>query len=109
MDQNAPQPVTTGLRRRDVDVLTALEDGTDRLKDEPLLTRATSLGRLFFSRDRDLLRITHAWLAAGRDFAGLAYAPQTFRDFGKMLSDLELIAKAHEPHEVRNQIFYIPL
>jgi hypothetical protein len=74
-----------------------------------LLERATALGRLFFTRDRDFLRITHRWLATGRDFAGLAYTPQTYRDFGRMLGDLELIAMVHEPPEVHNQIFYIPL
>jgi Domain of unknown function (DUF5615) len=108
-DHNAPRPVALGLRARDVDVVTALQDGASRMVDEQLLERATALGRLLFSQDKDLLRITRRWLQTGRDFAGLAYAPQTFRDYGRLLNDLELIAKVHELDEVRNQIFYLPL
>lgn len=108
-DHNAPRQAAQGLRRRDVDVLTALEDGATRLVDERLLEHATALGRLLFSQDKDLLRIAHRWLREGRDFAGIAYARQRFLDHGRMIEDLDLIAKVHEPHEVRNQIFYIPL
>ena len=108
-DHNAPRVVAAGLRARDVDVLTALEDGADRLRDEPLLERASALGRLLFSRDDDLLRIARRWLRERREFGGLAYAHQRHSDYGRLIADLELIARAHEPHEVVNQIFYIPL
>ena len=108
-DHHAPRPVALGLQRREVAVLTALEDRTDRVPDERLLERATELGRLLFTQDRGFLAIADHWIAGGRDFGGLAYAPQSFRDYGRLIDDLELIAKAHEPGEIRNQIFYLPL
>ncbi|MGH7213242.1 MAG: DUF5615 family PIN-like protein [Tepidisphaeraceae bacterium] len=54
MDHHIPAPVTRGLRRRGVDVLTAAEDGSQRLADADLLTRATELGRVLVSMDRHL-------------------------------------------------------
>jgi len=39
-----------------VDVLTAQQDGSDKLDDPPLMDRATSLGRVLFSNDHDMLR-----------------------------------------------------
>jgi hypothetical protein len=39
MDVHVRRPVTTGLRRRHVDVLTAQEDNTNRWDDPDLLDR----------------------------------------------------------------------
>ncbi|HMP83584.1 MAG TPA: DUF5615 family PIN-like protein, partial [Verrucomicrobiota bacterium] len=55
MDVHVPLAITRGLRRRGVDVLTSQQDGTTRLPDDQLLDRATQLGRVIFSRDRDML------------------------------------------------------
>jgi len=55
MDVHVPLPITRGLRRRGVDMLTAQDDNTQRLPDPQLLDRATSLGRLLFSEDSDLV------------------------------------------------------
>ncbi len=40
MDHHVPKAITVGLRLRDVDVITAHEDGTDQLDDDLLLKRA---------------------------------------------------------------------
>jgi predicted nuclease of predicted toxin-antitoxin system len=48
--------VTEGLRLRGIDILTAQEDGAAQLLDPELLTRATELGRVFFTEDDDLLK-----------------------------------------------------
>ena len=59
MDQHIPGPITKGLRQRGIDVLTAHEDGTAEFDDDLLLERATQLGRVLFSQDRDLLVIAN--------------------------------------------------
>ena len=56
MDVHVRRAVTVALRLREVDVLTAQEDGSQRLADPELLDRATALDRVLFSQDRDLLR-----------------------------------------------------
>lgn len=74
MDHHVPTPITEGLRRRNIDVVTAHEDGAAELDDEALLERANYLGRVLFSQDRDLLIIAHHWLETGREFSSLIYA-----------------------------------
>lgn len=55
MDQHVSFAITTALRARGVDVLTAYDDGASRLNDAALLDRAGTLRRVLFSRDKDLL------------------------------------------------------
>jgi hypothetical protein len=49
MDVHIRRAVTSALRLRSIDVLTAQEDGAAELDDDRLLQRATELGR-FSSR-----------------------------------------------------------
>jgi hypothetical protein len=55
MDHHVPKAITVGLRLRDVDVITAYEDGTDQFGDDLLLERAHKMGRALFTQDDDLL------------------------------------------------------
>jgi predicted nuclease of predicted toxin-antitoxin system len=73
MDHHVPRPITSGLRLRGVDVLTAAEDGADRLADTDLLDRATTLGRVLFSQDDDLLVEASRRQTAGIPFCGVIY------------------------------------
>ncbi len=90
MDHHVPSAVTAGLRHRGVDVLTAEEDGSGALDDDPLLDRAASLGRVLFSQDKDLLTIAHRRLQTGVAFAGVVYAHQLGVSIGQAVRDLEL-------------------
>jgi hypothetical protein len=56
MDVHVPRAITDALKLRDIDVLTADEDGSRRLTDPELLDRATALARVLFTRDADLQR-----------------------------------------------------
>ena len=57
MDHHVHAAITEGLRRRGVEVITAYEDDTAELDDQRLLERATQLGRVLFSQDKDLLTL----------------------------------------------------
>jgi predicted nuclease of predicted toxin-antitoxin system len=70
MDHHVPRAITEGLRLRDVDFITALENGTDRLDDPDLLDRASQLERVLFTRDADFLEETHRRLDEGVFFYG---------------------------------------
>ncbi|HWE60979.1 MAG TPA: DUF5615 family PIN-like protein, partial [Chloroflexota bacterium] len=76
MDQHVPRVISTGLRLRNVDVLTASEDGAGELDDAALLDRATALGRVLFSQDDDLLAEAAHRQAKGVRFGGVIYAHQ---------------------------------
>jgi hypothetical protein len=108
-DHNMPRAVVRGLRARGVDVLTAMADGADRAEDEAILERATILGRLLVSQDRDFTVIASRWLRSGRSFAGYARVPQRGMSIGAIIEQLEMLAKASEPDQVQNQVFYLPL
>jgi hypothetical protein len=108
MDHHVPAAITAGLRQRGVDVRTVEEDGSNALDDNALLERSTTLGRILFTQDHDLLAITHQWITDGREFAGIDYAHQLTISIGQAVRDLELLAKALDPEDMRNCIEYLP-
>jgi hypothetical protein len=59
MDVHVPASITAGLRRREVDVLTAQADDDSRLPDDILLEGVTALGRALVTQDEDLLAIAN--------------------------------------------------
>src|SRR6266436_4166710 len=109
MDVHVPAAIVAGLSRRRIDVLTSQEDGTRRSDDEELLRRATSMGRVLVSQDEDLLGVCSAWQTAGREFAGLVFAPQHSASIGRYIDDLELIAPCCQPSELMNSVYFLPL
>jgi hypothetical protein len=108
MDVHVPGPITRQLRRRNVDILTAQEDGHDAIADEEVLARATALGRILFTHDVRFRVRAENWQRQGREFAGLLFGPQLGGTIGQYVEDLELIAKASEPGEWRNVVQFLP-
>ncbi len=109
MDHNVPAAITNGLRVRGVDVPTALEDGHAMVPDPVLLDRATTLGRVLFTRDDDLIVEAVRRQQVGQPFGGVIYAHQLRIPIDIAIRDLELIAKAAEPEELANALQYLPL
>jgi Domain of unknown function (DUF5615) len=109
MDVHVPIAVTDGLRRRNIDLLTSQEDGTTQMDDEPLLSRATALGRLLLTQDQDFLRIAARWQQSGNGFVGILYAQQQGASLGQLVQDVELIVTCADPDELRNRVTYLPL
>jgi hypothetical protein len=109
MDHNVPLPITNGLRLRGVDVLTAYEDGYDRVDDDVLLDRATALGRVLFTRDEDLLAEADKRQQEDIPFFGVIYAHQLRVSIGTAVNDLELIAQASSTEDLNNRIQFLPL
>jgi predicted nuclease of predicted toxin-antitoxin system len=102
-DHNVRGAVARGLRARGVDVLTCHEDGTREMPDDALIRRATLLGRVLYTNDDDLLSEAHALLAAGEAFTGVIYVHQNGMAIGEQVKALELIAKATDLADHRNQ------
>ena len=109
MDVHVRRPVTTALRLRGVDVLTAQEDGTARLSDDELLDRALEYKRDLFSQDDDLLEEGTKRQRSGKKFAGVIYAHQQNITVRRTIDDLELLTKACEPEELENRVVFLPL
>lgn len=109
MDHHVPRAITLGLRLREVDILTAYEDGASEREDAALLDRTGELGRVRFTRDDDLLAEATKRQRQGISFHGIIYAHQLQVSIGRGVQDLELIAKAGEPEDLRNGIMFLPL
>ena len=109
MDQHVPRAITVGLRRREVEVLSAFEDGASEMADSALLDRATALGRVLFTQDDDLLVEAARRQGIASAFAGVIYAHQQRVTVGMCVTQLELIAKTLEAAELENRVIYLPL
>lgn len=109
MDHHVPKAITTALRLRDVDVLTAHEDSADQLDDSRLLERAHELKRVLFTQDDDLLEEAAKRYRTGKSFSGVIYAHQLRVTIGVCVQDLEIIAKSADEQEMENQVIYLPL
>jgi predicted nuclease of predicted toxin-antitoxin system len=109
MDHHVERAITTGLRVRGVDVLTAYEDGADRLTDAELLDRATASGRVLFTRDDDLLSEANKRQRSGTQFSGVIYAHLQTVDVGTCVLELEIVAQAGAPEDLLNRVEYLPL
>ncbi|MCW6053886.1 DUF5615 family PIN-like protein [Lyngbya sp. CCAP 1446/10] len=108
MDVHIPQAITEQLRRRGVDVLSAIEDGAIELPDDQLLERTTQLGRVLFTQNIGFRAMAHDWQRQQKQFAGLIFGHQLGGTIGQFVKDLELIALASESDEWMNAVEYIP-
>ena len=109
MDEHVPRAVSTGLRLRGIDVITAQEDGAEGHSDPQLLDRATALSRVLFTQDEDLLHEGCRRQREGVAFAGIAFAHQQNATIGRLVRDLELLGKVGEPADLASRIEYLPL
>jgi Domain of unknown function (DUF5615) len=109
MDHHVPRAITNGLRLREVDVLTAHEDGTSELQDSALLDRAAELDRVLFTQDDDLLVEATQRQQRRQSFSGVIYAHQLRVSIGGCIRDLELVARAGEPEDMVAQGLFLPL
>jgi hypothetical protein len=109
MDQHVPKAITVGLRLRNVDELTAYEDGAAGFSDPQRLDRAQTLQRVLFTQDDDLLREATQLQKDGTPFFGIIYAHQLQVSIGTCIRDLELIAAVGEPADLSNQLQFLPL
>jgi Domain of unknown function (DUF5615) len=109
MDVHVPAAITAGLRRRNIDVLTSQEDGSDRFSDDALLERATDLGRVLFSQDDDLLALAAQWQQQGKRSGGVIYAHQMSTGIGALVGDLELVLSCCTTTELADHVTFLPL
>lgn len=109
MDVHVPYAVTEQLLRRGVDVITAIEDDAAELPDGELLDHCAGLGRILVTFDIRFKAMAETWQRSGREFGGLIYAQPLRVSIGRLVHDLELIAKATDRSKWFNTIEHLPL
>ncbi len=108
MDVHVPAAIATGLRRRGIDVLRAQEDNAARLLDSELLDRASVLGRILVSLDKDFTVEVARRQRVFVDFTGVIRLRSDRISVGVYVRELELIAQVMEAEELANRITYVP-
>ncbi len=103
MDQHYPGPVTAGLRRRGIDVLTAQDADRCTLPDADQLAFATSAQRVMVSFDSDYLALHRS----GVEHAGIAWCPQEKYGIGMLVQLLELLHDTVDRDSLRNHVEYL--
>jgi hypothetical protein len=109
MDHHVPEAITTGLRSRGIDCVTAADDGASGADDDHVLRRAAELGRVVFTMDDDFLRLASGCWSSGRSFAGIVYDHQLHVTIGQAIRDLELMASVLEPADMQDRVERLPM
>ena len=99
--------IVVALRAREVDVLTAQEDGSARLRDPQLLARATALQRVLLTEDKGLLALDALWRRQGREHAGIVHFDRQKIPVGQCIDALELLALGGQPADIVNQVVHL--
>lgn len=98
LDENCPNAIAEGLRRRGIDVTTTPEVGLLTASDEKQTAHALVEGRVIFTLDKDFLSIN----GSGVPHAGIVYCRQGKRSIGSMIQGLTEIWEIPEPEEMQN-------
>jgi predicted nuclease of predicted toxin-antitoxin system len=109
MDEHIDSKITRELRRKEVDVLTAQEDGYTSTSDVKILDRASSLARVVVTCDDDYLIEANRRSNNGIYFYGIVYITDDKTPIGKLIEDLVCIAEAGNPKDfIAQKVLYLP-
>jgi predicted nuclease of predicted toxin-antitoxin system len=102
-DQHYPGPVTAGLRRRGIDVLTAQEANLCGADDPDQLAFATAQGRVLLTFDSDFLALHQS----GVSHAGIVWCPATKYGIGPLIQMLVLLHSVLTADDMVNHVEYL--
>lgn len=103
MDQHIPGPVSRGLARRGVNVLTAQEADRCGLPDAEQLAFAAAEGRVMVTFDPDF----QALHQAGVEHAGIAWCPERKYGIGELIQALLLLHGVLDRDAMQNHMEYL--
>ncbi len=103
LDEHVPVAIAQGLRRRGIDVTTAVASGLKGADDDILLEFARQAGRFLVTQDEDFLRLH----SSGLRHAGLAYYKQGSRTIGEVIQTLTLLHDLLTNDDTSGQIMYL--
>ncbi len=100
--------LVAALRKRGVDVLTALEPGTTEQTDQHQLSLATSQGRAIYSFNVGHFCSLHAqWLAQQRSHAGIILTQQQQFPVGEQMRRLLRLIAALTADDMHNRLEFL--
>ena len=106
-DENIESAIVEGLRRREIEVISAQDTKNLGKSDEYHLEYASKLGAVILTYDADLLRIAHRWSQEGKRHRGILYAHPQDLSFGECVRLVELVAQVLSEEEMENHIEFL--
>jgi predicted nuclease of predicted toxin-antitoxin system len=106
-DHHVPYAVTSALRLRAVDIVTAAEDGMARSPDQALLDRAAESRRALVTFDHDFLTEAAARAARQEPFAPVLFARPRALGVGRLIRELLAIAQQASYEELADRVTYL--
>ena len=103
MDQNFPGPVSRGLLRHGIDVLTAHDAGRCGLTDPEQLSFALAQRRVIATFDSDFLALH----LAGTEHAGIAWCQEQKYGVGELIQALLLLHGVLDLDAMKNHVEYL--
>lgn len=102
LDENMPNAVAEGLRRRGLDVTTSRDAGLIAAPDGSQLGFARAQGRVLVTRDQDFLRFH----GEGTEHAGIVFwAERT--NVGRLIRSLDNLAADRSAADLQNRVVYL--
>lgn len=107
-EDSVQHALVLALRKRGVDILTALEAGTTKESDERQLTYASRQGRAIYSFNMgDFCRLHALWLSQQRPHAGIVVARQQHYSIGEQMRRLSRLVGQVSAEEMQNRLEFL--
>jgi hypothetical protein len=109
IDEDVHGDIVDGLRRRKLDLVRAQDVGLRQTPDPIILEWAAQQGRVVVSVDKKTLPVdTWDRVARGLPMPGVAIQ-RILVTIGQAINELELLASAASPDDLKDQVIYLPL
>ncbi len=99
--------ITSGLRRRGIDVVTAQDQGFSELDDESLLVAALQQRRILLTNDTDFQGIAAKNQSIGQMFAPILFWPQNLHSIGQIINTISEFSSQRDYDESCSLIFFL--
>lgn len=103
-DENVDVAIVEGLKRRGVDIWSALDTGKLGLSDEEQLDYALAERAAIFTHDDDFLSMA---AESGTEYFGIIYVHQQHLSIGECIRRLKTIVETISPEEMHNRILFL--
>lgn len=107
VDEHVAKAIVEGLVERGCDVFRVQDDGGRGRKDEWVLDRAQTLGRVVFTMDKDFLELASRCQKSGTPFRGIIYAHQMRYSVGQVVNRLSEVCRDESPETMMNWVKYL--
>ena len=102
------QSLITGLRARNVDVVTVYEAGMTERQDSEQLEYASLHGRVIYSSNMgDFYQLHTEYLTAGKSHSGILLVPQQRYSIGSQMRGILKVIAAKSDDGMQNQVEFL--